>query len=42
MTELIKDKFDALLTELIKDNLINAREGASMTMIDVTPIQWIL
>ena len=39
----IKDKFDKIIKELSKENLINLREhGASMITVDVTPIEWYL
>lgn len=38
----IHDEFEKLLNQLIKSNHINMQYGASLIMIDVTPIEWVL
>lgn len=40
--DIIKEKFQSMLKELIKMKLVDMDYTAEMTMIDISPIEWIL
>lgn len=40
--EELKNRFSFFLKELIRDNLIDMNRGSSMTIVNVTPIEWSL